>query len=247
MTISENRNIIIVGVGSLMSKSLALWLASLGWNIALVSRSEQSLSAIASEVREAQKTPSAKVLYRTADAGEPSSLKAALEWCLQELGGPLDVLCYNAARVTVTDITTTSPEELQEDFKVSAVGTLVAGQWFAECNRARVDRVAQGEWPLFLVTGGILDKEPQPIFASLSSVKAASQTLSRLFAAALPDKAKILVGMPLISGRVVSPGTEGYQPKFDADTVVASVFKPFFEEREARRDGKLGWVVERVY
>ncbi|RAH47304.1 NAD(P)-binding protein [Aspergillus brunneoviolaceus CBS 621.78] len=247
MTISENRNIIIVGVGSLMSKSLALWLASLGWNIALISRSEQNLSAIAKEVREAQKSPAAKVLYRTADAGEPASLTAALDWCLQELGGTLDVLCYNAARVTVTDITSTRPEELQEDFKISAVGTLVAGQWFAGENHARVDRVAQGEWPLFLVTGGTLDKEPQPIFASLSSVKAASQTLSRLFAEALPDKAKILVGMPLITGRVVSPGTEGYQPKFDPGTVVASVFKPFFEDREARWDGKLGWVVERYH
>ncbi|RAK77808.1 uncharacterized protein BO72DRAFT_447593 [Aspergillus fijiensis CBS 313.89] len=59
MTISENRNIIIVGVGSLMTKSLALWLASLGWNIALMSRSEQNPSAIAKEVREAQKSPAA--------------------------------------------------------------------------------------------------------------------------------------------------------------------------------------------
>ncbi|PYI35497.1 hypothetical protein BP00DRAFT_442669 [Aspergillus indologenus CBS 114.80] len=40
-----------------MSKSLARWLASRRWNIALISRSVQNRSAIASEVREAQKSP----------------------------------------------------------------------------------------------------------------------------------------------------------------------------------------------
>lgn len=246
MSVSENRNIVIVGVGSLMSKSLAIWLASLGWNIALVSRSEKSLSAITDEVHRAQKGKDAKVIYRAANAGEPAILKATLDWCVRELGGKLDVLSYNAARVATTDITETAPEELEKDFRVSAVGTLVAGQWFSEGN-ARVDRIAESEWPLFLVTGGILDKEPEPIFGSLSCAKAASQTLSRLFSKVLPDKANILVGMPLIAGRVVSPTSEEYHPDFDADKVITTVFKPFFEDRENRRDGKQGWIVERAY
>ena len=247
MSVSENRNIAIVGVGSLMSKSLALWLASLGWNIALVSRSEKNLSAIADEVRQtAQKSKGGKVVYRPADASDPTALKATLEWCAQELGGKLDVLSYNAARVAPSNVTELTPDELEQDFRVSAVGTLVAGQWFADGN-ANVDRVAEGEWPLFLVTGGNLDKEPETYVASLSSVKAASQTLSRLFAKELPEKANILVGMPLITGRVVGPGDSGYSPQFDATTVISTVFKPFFEDREKRRDGKEGWTVERVY
>ncbi|KAI9155024.1 Diacetyl reductase [(S)-acetoin forming] [Paramyrothecium foliicola] len=245
MSVSENRSIIIVGVGSLMSKSLAVWLANLGWNIALVSRSENSLSAIAEEVRRAQNGKSGKVIYRAADASEPTTLKATLDWCVQELGGKLDVLNYNAARVAPSTVIDVTPEELEQDFKVSVVGTLVAGQWFAGGN-ANVERVAEGEWPLFLVTGGILDKTPEPTLASLSSVKSASQTLSRLFAKELPDKANVLVGMPLISGRVVSPGESDYTPKFDADAVIANVFKPFFEDRENRRVGSQGWTVERV-
>lgn len=228
-----------------MSKSLAVWLASLGWNIALVSRSEKSLSAIADEVRRAQKDKGGKVVYRAADAGEPTTLKAALDWCVQELGGKLDVLSYNAARVALSNVTEMTPYELEQDFKVSAVGTLVAGQWFADGN-AEVSRVTEGEWPLFLVTGGMLDKEPEQAVASLSSVKSASQTLSRLFAKELPDKANILVGMPLISGRVVSREDSGYTPKFDADNVISTIFRPFFEDREKRGDGKEGWTVERV-
>ncbi|PLB52000.1 NAD(P)-binding protein [Aspergillus steynii IBT 23096] len=246
MTVSPNRNIAIVGVGSLMSKSLAIWLASLGWNIALISRSEKSLSNIADEVRQAQQErKGGKVIYRAADASEPTILNAALDWCVQELGGKLDVLSYNAARVSLSSVTDMTAEELEQDFKVSAVGTLTAGQWFARGN-ANVEKIAEGEWPVFLVTGGVLDKQPEEALASLSAVKAASQTLSRIFAKSLPDKANILVGMPLISGRVVSPGDSEYSEKFDADGIVSTVFKPFFEDRENRRDGKEGWVVERV-
>ncbi|KAJ6103649.1 hypothetical protein N7486_003871 [Penicillium sp. IBT 16267x] len=63
-----------------MSRSLALWLASLGWNIALISRSEENLSKIAAEIKNAQKSPDAKVVYKTGDTSDPSSLKAALDW-----------------------------------------------------------------------------------------------------------------------------------------------------------------------
>lgn len=245
MAVSENRNIAIVGVGSRMSKSLAVWLASLGWNIALVSRSEKSLSVIADEVRQAQKGQNGKIVYRATDAGEPAALKATLDWCVQQLGGKLDVLSYNAGRVAASHVTELSVDELEQDFKVSAVGTLVAGQWFAD-NNANVNRIAEGEWPLFLVTGGVLDKQPEPTAASLSCVKSASQTLSRLFAKDLPKKANILVGMPLIAGQVVSPGEKEYSPRYDADRIISDVFRPFFEDREKMHKGQEGWTVERV-
>lgn len=49
---------------------------------------------------------------------------------------------------------TVKPEILEADFKTAAVGTLVAGQWFAK--NADSSRVSQGEYPLLLVTGGVL-------------------------------------------------------------------------------------------
>lgn len=225
-----------------MSKSLAMWLASLGWNIALISRSKQSLSAITEEVKRAQKNKDARAVYRTADAGDATSLKAALDWCVEQLGGKLDVLGYNAARVAGSDLTTTTPGMLELDFRVSAVGTLVAGQWFMDGN-SRTDRVAEkGEWPLFLVTGGVLDKEPDVSLASLSTAKAASQTVSRLLAQVLPEKNNILVGMPLVTGRIVNPETGEYYDEFHPDKIIQKLFKPFFEDRENR---EVEWNVER--
>jgi hypothetical protein len=49
---------------------------------------------------------------------------------------------------------TVTPEILEADFKIAAIGTLIAGQWFA--TNANTSRVDQGEYPLLLVTGGVL-------------------------------------------------------------------------------------------
>ncbi|KAJ5211766.1 NAD(P)-binding protein [Penicillium cinerascens] len=110
-------------------------------------------------------------MRRAADAGDASSLKAALDWSLEQLGSKLDVLSYNAGRASESFVT-----GLRLRLSISAVGTLVAGQWFRE--HARLDRVAKGELPLFLVTGEVLDREPNPEIVSLSAVKAASQTIT---------------------------------------------------------------------
>ena len=49
---------------------------------------------------------------------------------------------------------TLKSETLEADFKTAAIGTLLAGQWFAK--NANTSRVDQGEYPLLLVTGGVL-------------------------------------------------------------------------------------------
>ena len=49
---------------------------------------------------------------------------------------------------------TVKPETVEADFKTAAIGTLVAGQWFAK--NANTSRVKEGEYPLLLVTGGVL-------------------------------------------------------------------------------------------
>lgn len=106
----------------------------------------------------------------------------------------------------------------------------MAGQWFTK--NARLDYVPKGEYPLFLVTGGIIDKDPQLVFSSLSAAKAASQTLIRLFAQTLPESFNIMVSMPLVSGRITDPSTGEYVDGFWPDDTIQKLFKPFFEDRE---------------
>ena len=52
------------------------------------------------------------------------------------------------------DLMTVKPETVEADFKTAAIGTLTAGRWFAK--NANTSRVKQGEYPLLLVTGGVL-------------------------------------------------------------------------------------------
>ncbi|CAG8189695.1 unnamed protein product [Penicillium olsonii] len=243
MTASENRSIAIGGVGSSMSRSLVLWLASLGWNVALLSRSENTLSTIANEVKKAQSNNKSQVVYRTADAADQNDLKAALDWCVEQFNCKLDVLNYNAAHVTESNVIDLTPEDLEQDFRISGVGTLVAGQWFMK--NARLDYLPEGEHPLYLVTGGILDKEPELVFSSLCAAKSASQTLSRLFRI-LPESFDIMDGMPLVSRRITDPFTSEHTDGFAPDVIIQRLFKPFFEGRERLQNGKESWVIERV-
>jgi NAD(P)-dependent dehydrogenase (short-subunit alcohol dehydrogenase family) len=242
MSLKPNRSIIIVGAGPLMSRSLSLYLASHNWQIILISRSETSLAAYAKEISE--KYPSApKPLYRAADAAVPASLTSALDWAASQTSsgnGKIDVLCYNAARVAPSPLLTLDPEVLVQDFHISAVGTLVAGQWFME--HANKSHIPEGEYPMFLVPGGSLDKYPEPDLASLSAVKSASQNLVKQFWMVMKG-ANILVGAPLIGGAVGAPGGE---ERMNPDPIVEGLFKPFFEEREALK-GLEDWDVERAW
>lgn len=126
MTTLKPRTIIIIGAGPLMSRSLSLYLASHRWQIILISRNHSSLLSYAAEINDLH--PEApKVLVHTGDASIPSSLTEALNWAADQVGGKVDVVCYNAARVAPSPILDLKPETLVQDFNITATGTLVAG------------------------------------------------------------------------------------------------------------------------
>lgn len=136
------------------------------------------------------------MLTYTANASIPSSLLSALDWAASQLEGEVDVLCYNAAVVAASDLMSLTPEAFTADFQIAAIGVLIAGQWFSK--HANKDHIPGGEYPLFLVTGGILDKNPMPSYSSLSATKAASQNLTQQFSQVLTREYSILVGQPLV-------------------------------------------------
>ena len=140
------------------------------------------------------------------------------------------------------DLMTMKSEVLETDFKISAVGTLVAGQWFAQ--NANRSKVASGEYPLLLVTGGLLHKQPFPSYASLSTVKSASQNLVTNFAQVLPKAYEVQVGQPLIEEPIIPKESGGYQTKSDPDVIVEKLFVPYFEDR--MHVGRVEWKSERI-
>ncbi|OBT65297.1 hypothetical protein VE03_04604 [Pseudogymnoascus sp. 23342-1-I1] len=247
MSLNPNRHIIIVGAGPFISRSLTHYLASQNWRIVLISRTEQKLQAYAAET--AKLYPSAPpVLTREADASEPSSLLSALDWAASQLGSKVDVLCYNAAIVGAMDLMTLSPEVLTAEFKIAAVGLLVAGQWFPK--HANKDHIPTGEYPLLLVTGGVLDKNPMSTYSSISATKSASQNLAAQFSQVLTSEHSILVGQPLVVQPIIPNQEGGWLTKSEPEVIVKEVFQPFFEAREAigvDGEGIKGWIRDRVW
>ncbi|KAF7928084.1 uncharacterized protein EAE97_009882 [Botrytis byssoidea] len=237
MTSLQPRTIIVIGAGPLMSRSLSLYLASHNWQIILISRNHSSLLSLASEINDLNpKAP--KVLVHPGDASIPSSLHKALDWAAEQVGGKVDVLCYNAAHVAPSPILELKPEVLTQDFNITAMGTLVAGQWYM--NHANTSHIPQGEHPLFLVPGGLLDKYPDPNISALCATKSASQCLVKMFQQVMAPNG-ILVGAPIVGGEVVKEG------KMSPDRIVDGVFRPFFEERERYRGNEGKWVLEKIW
>jgi NAD(P)-dependent dehydrogenase (short-subunit alcohol dehydrogenase family) len=247
MSITPNRSIIIVGAGPFMSRSLSFWLASQDWKIVLISRSFENLDAYAEEIT--QKYPSSpKILTHVADVSDSQILISALDWAAEQLGGSVDVLAYNAANVGPCDLMTANAEDMDLEFKVTAIGTLLAGQWFVR--HANTSRISEGEYPVFLVTGGVLDKHPYPSYSVVSATKSASQNITRQFAQILPENHNILVGMPLLVEPIIPLPGGGWATKSNPDSAVEKIFKPFFMDREnIVKNGKefSGWTQELVW
>lgn len=115
-----------------------------------------------------------------------------------------------------------TPEVLTSDFKIAAVGPLVAGQWFPK--HPNKDHIPTGEYPLLLVRGGFLDKNPMPSYSSLSAAKSASQNLTDQFSQVLTNENNILVGQPFVV-QPITPSQEGrWFTKSDPEVIVKEVF-----------------------
>lgn len=100
-----------------------------------------------------------------------------------------------------------TPEVLTADFRITAVGLLFAGQWFSK--HANKDHIPTGEYPLLLVPGGVLDKNPMPSYSSLSATKSASQDLTDQFSQVLTSGHNISVGQPLVVQPIIPKKGEG--------------------------------------
>lgn len=107
-------------------------------------------------------------------------------------------------------------------------------------NHASTAHISDGEHPLFLVPGGLLDKYPDPNISALCATKSASQCIVKMFQKVMAPEG-ILVGAPLVGGEVVKEG------KLSPGRIVEGAFRPFFEDREKYCGGKGHWVQERVW
>lgn len=161
-----NKTIVIIGAGKGISFQAAKTFGAKGFNVALISRTQESLEKL--EQNLASQKINAKGFQ--GDVSSPASLRKALRSVRAAFGETIDVLLYNAASIKPGNPTTISPEDFVYDFKVNTAGALTAVQEVLPDLEARAGSI--------LLTGGGLALNPYAEYASLSVGKAALRNLA---------------------------------------------------------------------
>jgi len=197
---------VIVGAGPGLGQAIARRFAAEGMPVGLIARSEASLATLA----EGLQRSGAAVGTAVADAADPASLASALA-DLETRLGPVEVLVYNAARMTRGKPSELTPAELQAHLAVDVVGALAAAQAVAP------GMVERGEGTL-LFTGGGYAERPWAGMTGLGVGKAALRNLARCMAQEYGEQG-IHVATVTIYG-MVRPETE-FSPDTIAEQYVA--------------------------
>ncbi|NHC40602.1 SDR family NAD(P)-dependent oxidoreductase [Bacillus sp. MM2020_1] len=192
--------LLIVGAGPGISLNTARKFGKEGFNVALISRSRESLQKYENELKDdgiaAKGFPG--------DASSVESLKTAIDAVITTYG-KIDVLLYNAAAGKPGKPTILSVDQLVEDFKISVAGALTSVK----------EVIPHMENGTILLTGGGLALHPYADYASLAIGKAGIRNLAYSLHQELSPKG-IYVGTLTIKG-FVQEGTY-FSPENIANT-----------------------------
>lgn len=114
---------IITGAGSGIGRVCAVMLARRGHRLVLAGRRREALEETASEAQNDS-------LVLTADVGDPGSPSAIIDAAIERFGR-IDALVNNAGHAPLRDIGETTPEIVEEVFRINAHGpaNLIAKVW----------------------------------------------------------------------------------------------------------------------
>jgi short-subunit dehydrogenase len=202
--------LLIVGAGPGISLNTAKKFGKEGFNVALVSRSMDSLQKYESELKDdgiaAKGFPG--------DVSSVESLKTAIDAVIKTYG-KIDVLLYNAAAGRPGKPTTLSMDQLVEDFKINVAGALTSVK----------EVIPHMENGTILLTGGGLALHPYVDYASLAIGKAGIRNLANSLHQELSPKG-IYVGTLTING-FVQEGTY-----YSAENIAKAFYSMYEKQTE---------------
>lgn len=205
------KTIVIVGAGKGLGNAIGRQFAKNGFQIVLLARQEEHLRAYEAELSAEGYSASTHV----ADAADPASLAAALDWVQQEYGAP-DVLVYNVG-ITSPDTEDMDAEELVRHFRADVAGAY-------QCARHISTAEFADKGGVIIFTGGGLALYPVHFFTPLSIDKAALRALAYTLHEQLKPRG-IFVGTVTVSGSI---GSDAYF----APERIAEAYWMMYEKRE---------------
>lgn len=153
---------VIIGAGPGLGLSLGKVFGKNGFTPVLVSRSEEKLGKLVSDLKEL----GIDAFTETADASDTASLKKAMASIKAAHGAPT-VMIYNAANTSPEAGWGVDTEELVQHFRLD-----VAGAWTV-CRHLIEDPEFLQNKSALLFTGGGFGIHPFPAFGAMSLTKAA--------------------------------------------------------------------------
>ncbi|MCA1055877.1 SDR family oxidoreductase [Rossellomorea aquimaris] len=209
-----NKTIVIIGAGKGISYQAAKRYGQKGFNVALISRTSQSLKELEKELAEF----GVNVKGFQGDVSSQASLQQALSSVRAEFGDTIDVLLYNAASIRPGNPSTIRREDFLYDFQVNAAGALAAVQ--------EALPFLHDEGASILLTGGGLALNPYAEYASLSVGKAALRSLALSLHQELSPRG-IYVGTLTINGFVQE------DTHFSAEKISEALYRMHIDRKHA--------------
>lgn len=221
-----SKTILVVGFGPGISTAVAEKFGSSGFKVALVARNEERLAAGV----KALKTKSIEAAAFTADAGDPTSIRAAVKKAHDALG-PITVIHWNAyGGAEAGDVLAVDAATLRSVFDVAVVGLVATVQ------EALPDLKSTKEGAVLVTNGGFGDVNPQvdeyaanAKFMGLALANAAKHKLVGLLSAALKGDG-VYVGEVVVAGTVKGSAWDQGEASIES-TAIATKFWELYQGR----------------
>ncbi|CAA2107099.1 putative oxidoreductase [Methylobacterium bullatum] len=218
--IATYQRALIVGAGEGLSASLARRLSREGLRLGLAARSIGKLEGLAAETGAA---------LHSCDAADPSEVEALFARMEPALGGPPDVVIYNASGRLRSPVADLDPEAVRQSLMVSAYGGFLVAQ-------AAARRMLPGRHGAILFTGASASVKGYAESAAFAMGKFALRGLSQSLARELQPKG-IHVAHFVIDGGIRSASrpepADAPDSLLDPDAIASAYWDVLRQDRSA--------------
>lgn len=202
-----NQVLVIAGVGSGLSASIARKFAQNNWSIGLIARSAPRAEALAEEIS----SEDLDIATVQADVSVPVEVEAAFDSIRTKLG-QIDVLVNHAAAFCRGGISDLSPSDFEKMWRVCAFGAFL-------CSNEVVPKMKQRNEGTIIFTGANVSKRAQKNAVGFSSAKFATRGLAQGMAKELGPE-DIHVAHVVIHGQIDTPRNREFLSDVDPDSLL---------------------------
>lgn len=216
--LQDYRSALIVGAGDGLSASLARLFAAEGLKVGLAARNVDKLRVQAAAI---------SGVTAACDAGEPAQVASLFETMETALGGPPDIVVYNASARSRGALVELDPAEVAQALRVSAFGGFLVAQ---EAARRMLPR---GKGAI-LLTGASASIKGYKLSAPFAMGKFALRGLAQSIARELAPQG-IHVAHFIIDGAIRNPGRSEGTPDsmLDPDAIARTYLHVLRQDRSA--------------